>query len=113
VLSDLFISLGMTCLIAAPILIVSFFVLIILLGRAIAAVNPELWDEMKPGFYSSIWTSRQHRENLDLFLSMDEYRSVNSRKIDRLASACKLIRVAGPIALVGAVLFVFWAVYSG
>lgn len=112
-LNDLFITLGMTCLIATPILIVSFFISILLLGRSIAAVNPGLWDEMKPGFYSSIWTTRQHQENLDLFLSMDEYRSLNGRKIDRLASACKLLRVAAPIALIGAVLFVFWTVYSG
>lgn len=112
-LNDLFISLGMACLIAAPILVVSFFVLILQLGRAIAAVNPGLWDEMKPGFYSSIWTSQQHRENLDLFLSMDEYRSLNSRKIDRLASACKRLRIAAPTAFIGAVLFVLWALYAG
>jgi hypothetical protein len=100
---------GTACIIAAPVLILSSFVALWRMGRAITAVNPALWDEMKPGVYSDISVTRKHSEALGAFLSTKEYLSLNSASITRLAVIYKVLRNAAVVALGGAVATVFWA----
>lgn len=102
-------TLGIACIVAAPLLILSSFVALWRMGRAITAVNPALWDEMKPGAYSDIWVTRKHTEALSAFLSTKEYLSLNSASITRLAVIYKVLRNAAVVALCGAVVTVFWA----
>lgn len=101
--------LGGACLVGAPLLIIGSFVLVWRLGRIIASTNPALWDEMKPGMYSDIRVSRAHRQRLTEFISSGEYRLLNNPSVTRLAIACRIVRVAAVVALLGAAATVFWA----
>lgn len=103
-------ALGAACLITVLPLIILSFVLVWKLGRIVAAINPSLWDEMKPGMYSDIRVSRAHRQRLSEFLSTREYLSLNSPSADRVAVAYKIVRAAAVVALIGAVATVLWAV---
>ena len=104
---------GTACIILTPLLIVSSFVLVFRMGRSIAAVNPKLWDEMKPGMYSDIRVSREHRSRLSEFLSSDEYLSLNDPEITRWAVADKVTRNCAVAALCGGAITVFVALKFG
>jgi hypothetical protein len=101
--------LGAVCLIGAPLLIVGSFVLVWRLGRLMASTNPDLWAQMKPGLYSDIRISRAHRQRLDAFVSTAEYRELNNTSITRLAIAYRIVRLAAVVAMLGALVTVFWA----
>ena len=100
---------GTACIVAAPVLILSSFVFVFKMGRAISAVDSALWDEMRPGMFSDIRVSREHRERLGQFLSTKEYLSLNDEAVARLAVAYKVTRNAAVVALCGAVATVIWS----
>lgn len=100
--------LGVTCMCMTPVLILVSFVLQLRMGRAISRINAALWDEMKPGMYSDIGTSRGHRENLLLFLSTKEYLSLNDASVTKYAVAYRVVRLLWMILLCVSIGFVIW-----
>jgi hypothetical protein len=102
--------LGTSCIIAAPLLLLSTWFVIWRMGVAIKRIDPALWEAMRPGMYSDIWVTRKHNEALSAFISTREYLSLNNASITRLATAYKYIRTALVVSLIGAVLTVLWAV---
>lgn len=83
---------GVACLLAAPFLFVSVRVLTWQFGRAVRAVNPDLWESMRPGLNSSAIQQRRRTRRLREFLWTREYADLNRPEITRLGNAC--LRVA-------------------
>lgn len=94
--------LGILCIVSAPLLVVAALIIRRKLGSEIASVDPTLWEQMKPGLYSDIRVSRQHRLRLKEFILTREYLALNNPAVNRLAVAYRAISWAGLITLVGA-----------
>lgn len=101
--------LGVTCLILAPVLFVVSLVLLIRLGSAISRKDPELWSEMKPGFYSDIRVSNAHDRRFTRFLRSREYLQLNDPTISRLAVLLRRASIAGRVAMYGGIAVVLWS----
>ena len=62
------------------------------LGAAVSAIDPSLWQSMKPGFHSDIRESDARRRRLYDFLFNKEYAQLQDAEVSRLAVACRNLR---------------------
>lgn len=96
------------CLAAAPVLFIYSMVVLFQLGRAISAVNPPLWAEMKPGFYTDIRVSQVHDRRLSEFLGSEEYLALKDAEVTRLAVRYRRTRKALLLAMAVAALNILY-----
>ena len=105
--------LGIACWIAAPIFFLLAFMGCRKLGRAITSVNPSLWEEMRPGLYTDIRVSKQHRERLSDFIATGEYLALKNPNVNRLAARYQLLLRCLYVALAGAAMTIVIALKYG
>jgi hypothetical protein len=108
-MSNFTVALGVACLILAPLLLATYLFLGFRMGRAIAMVSQDLWDEMRPGFYSRMATSQAHTSRLRAFIKNREYETLDDPRITRLAIAFRITRAALIVCALGALATVAWA----
>jgi hypothetical protein len=106
-MATFFLLVGLGFVVLGPVLVGLMFYFTFKIGRAVANKNPELWDSMRPGFYTDIRISREHRQRFVAFITDREYRSLECLAIDRLVPWYRLIRrcafvsvIVGPISVV-------------
>ena len=101
---------GVLCLVSLfPLVLVSFWCLW-RLGRAIEAVAPEVWAEMRPEFGLRGKVARQRGRRRALFLASREYESLGSPLVNERARTYQRLEKVIVVALIGAILTVIWAV---
>lgn len=88
-------------MVSVPLLLVSGWVISFRLGSELSSLDSELWDQMKPGLYSDIRVSRQHRLRFKEFLLTREYLKFDRPTVNRLAVALRAIYWATYIAMIG------------
>lgn len=103
---------GVACLVMSPLLFISSFVVLGRLGNVISRKHRSVWEEMKPGMYSDIGVSREHRRRLGEFLSTREYLEFNDPTISRLAVIYRAINIATAVALIAGAGLVAWSFLS-
>jgi hypothetical protein len=101
---------GVSCLVSLlPLVLVSFWCLW-RLGRAIEAVAPDVWAEMRPEFGIPHKVLNQCGQRRALFLASREYESLGSPIVNQRARTYQRLQKAIVVALIGAILTVIWAV---
>ena len=78
------------------------------LGDAMSVKHAALWEEMRPGFYSDISTSREHSRRFDDFLDSKEYLGLQDARITRAAIACQRSVVVAKACLAIWLVFMVW-----
>lgn len=104
---------GVVCIALVPLLFAGVLIVRSKLGSELASGNPALWEQMKPGMYSDIRVSRQHRERLKEFISTREYLTLNNPSVSRLAVAYNVMSWLLLIAICCAALTVVAALKWG
>ena len=89
--------------ICAAVLALFQFLCVILMGRAIAASRPDVWEQMKPGFYPSLATQKGHGKRLAQFLRDREYLAYSDRRVAGLARAILIGRIVVYVSWIVAV----------
>lgn len=80
------------------------------LGRAISAVAPDLWESMRPGFYSRARINVQHERRMADFIATGEYEDLGCEAVTRLVRLYRRLQTGAVISAIGAVLMVIWSV---
>ena len=94
---DAAIIFGFVCFICAPVLAVVQLLCVFLMGRGIAASRPDVWEQMRPGFYPSFATQKEHGKRLAQFLRDREYLEYSDRRVTRLARTILVGRIVGSV----------------
>ena len=90
---DVALIIGFACFLCAPALVVVQLLCVILMGRAIAASRPDVWEQMRPGFYPGFATQKEHGKRLARFLRDREYLTYTDRRVTRLARTILVGRI--------------------
>ena len=89
-------------LIVGPILGAYHFYLIMKIGRLVASKNTALWNEMKPGFYSNLQITRDHRQRFLDFVHDGDFLSFGLPNLDALVRQYKKVRICAIVTIIGA-----------
>jgi hypothetical protein len=95
---------GLIDLTVLPVLIGLYFYVYWRIGRMVSTIRPDLWQEMKLGFYSRIEVSRSHNERFREFLTSGEVESFQEPTLTRLARMLRTLSIvlwiAAPIGFI-------------
>lgn len=100
---------GAACLVLAPLTFAISLIVLMRLGKVISEKDALLWGEMRPGMYSDIGVSRDHRKRLATFLSSGEYLKFNDQRLVRLARMYRVLNITSAVFLCGGVAVVIWS----